>query len=110
MISSGLLRFASPAAKAQIEKTANTVRAAFLAGPAVTKDGTRIALNVNIASADELDEIDPVAMHECRKQHPELKTDPRLALDPPWLKAEVLGYDNFPPIKDPGTPKVVLDL
>jgi phosphotransferase system enzyme I (PtsI) len=47
------------AAKAQIEKTANTVRAAFLAGPAVTKDGTRIALNVNIASADELDEIDP---------------------------------------------------
>ena len=49
-------------------------------------------------------------MRDTLKQHPELKNDPRLALDPPWLKAEVLGYDNFPPIKDPGTPKMVLDL
>jgi phosphoenolpyruvate-protein phosphotransferase (PTS system enzyme I) len=47
------------AAKAQTEKTANAARAAFLAGPAVTKDGTRIALNLNVASADELDGIDP---------------------------------------------------
>ena len=47
------------AAKAQTEKNTNAARAAFLAGPAVTKDGTRIALNLNVASADELDGIDP---------------------------------------------------
>ena len=47
------------AAKAQTEKTANAARAAFLAEPAVTKDGTRIALNLNVASADELDGLDP---------------------------------------------------
>jgi phosphotransferase system enzyme I (PtsI) len=32
---------------------------ALFAGPAVTKDGTRIALNINVASADELDGLDP---------------------------------------------------
>ena len=47
------------AAKAQTEKTANAVRAAFSAGPAVTRDGIRIALNLNVGSADELDGIDP---------------------------------------------------
>ena len=47
------------AAKAQTEKTVNAERAEFLAGPAVTKDGIRIALNINVASADELDGIDP---------------------------------------------------
>jgi phosphotransferase system enzyme I (PtsI) len=47
------------AAKAENEKTSNAARAAFRAGPAVTKDGTRIALNLNVASADELDEVDP---------------------------------------------------
>ena len=48
------------AAKAQTEKTANAVRAAFSARPAVTRDGTRIALNLNAGSADELDGVDPV--------------------------------------------------
>src|SRR5277367_4266299 len=48
------------AAKAQTEKTANAVRAAFSARPALTRDGTRIALNLNAGSADELDGVDPV--------------------------------------------------
>jgi phosphotransferase system enzyme I (PtsI) len=47
------------AAKAQTEKTANAARTAFASGPAVTRDGTRIDLNLNIASAEELDGIDP---------------------------------------------------
>src|SRR5277367_4295647 len=48
------------AAKARTEKTANAVRAAFSARPALTRDGTRIALNLNAGSADELDGVDPV--------------------------------------------------
>jgi phosphotransferase system enzyme I (PtsI) len=47
------------AAKARREKTADAARAAFRKGPAVTKDGTRIALNINVGSADELDGLDP---------------------------------------------------
>jgi len=47
------------AAKAQTERKANAARAAFRAKPAVTKDGTRIALNLNAASVDELDGVDP---------------------------------------------------
>ena len=46
--------------------------------------------------------------------HPELKNDPRLALDPPWLQNQIRNYDNllggFLPRKDPGTPKMVMDL
>jgi phosphoenolpyruvate-protein phosphotransferase (PTS system enzyme I) len=47
------------AARAQSEKSANAAEAAFRRGPAVTRDGTRIALNINVGSADELDRIDP---------------------------------------------------
>jgi phosphotransferase system enzyme I (PtsI) len=47
------------AARADREKAANAVSAAFRLGPAVTKDGTRIALNLNASSADELEGLDP---------------------------------------------------
>ena len=47
------------AAKADREKTASAASAAFRVRPAVTKDGTRIALNLNAGSADELEGLDP---------------------------------------------------
>jgi phosphotransferase system enzyme I (PtsI) len=47
------------AAKAAREKTASAASAAFLMRPAVTRDGTRIALNLNVSSADELEGLDP---------------------------------------------------
>lgn len=47
------------AARADREKAANAASAAFRLGPAVTKDGTRIALNLNASSADELEGLDP---------------------------------------------------
>lgn len=47
------------AARARKEKTADAVTAAFRNEPAVTRDGTRIALNLNVGSAHELDGIDP---------------------------------------------------
>jgi phosphoenolpyruvate-protein phosphotransferase (PTS system enzyme I) len=48
------------AAKAGREMAATAASAAFRARPAVTKDGTPIAVNLNASSADELDGIDPV--------------------------------------------------
>ena len=47
------------AAKADREKTASAASAAFRSRPAVTKDGTRIALNLNASSAEELEGLDP---------------------------------------------------
>jgi phosphoenolpyruvate-protein phosphotransferase (PTS system enzyme I) len=47
------------AARARREKAANAARTALRARPAVTKDGTRIALNLNAGSADELEGLDP---------------------------------------------------
>ncbi len=47
------------AAKADREKTARAESAAFRVRPAITKDGTRIALNLNASSADELEGLDP---------------------------------------------------
>ncbi len=47
------------AAKADREKSARVASAAYRGRPAVTKDGTRIALNLNAGSADELDGLDP---------------------------------------------------
>ena len=47
------------AAKADREKIANAASAAFRAAPAVTKDGTRISLNLNASSADEVEGLDP---------------------------------------------------
>jgi phosphotransferase system enzyme I (PtsI) len=47
------------AAKADRERTASAASAAFRIHPAVTKDGTRIALNLNASSADELEGLDP---------------------------------------------------
>jgi phosphotransferase system enzyme I (PtsI) len=47
------------AARADREKTVSAASAAFRPRPAVTKDGTRIALNLNASSADELEGLDP---------------------------------------------------
>jgi phosphotransferase system enzyme I (PtsI) len=47
------------AARAKKEKTADAAAAAFRDRPARTRDGTRIALNLNIGSAVELEGIDP---------------------------------------------------
>jgi len=53
-------------------------------------------------------------MRDLITTHPELKNDPRVALDPPWLQNQIRNYDNlmsgFLPRKDPGTPKMVMDL
>ncbi len=47
------------AVRAKQAKTADDAIAAFREKPAVTHDGTRIALNINVGSADEIDGIDP---------------------------------------------------
>ena len=47
------------AAKAAREKMASAANAAFRLRPAITKDGTRIALNLNASSTDELEGLDP---------------------------------------------------
>ena len=47
------------AARAKQEKTADVEAAAFRDRAAQTRDGTRIAININVGSADELDGIDP---------------------------------------------------
>jgi imidazolonepropionase-like amidohydrolase len=53
-------------------------------------------------------------MRDLITSHPELKDDPRVALDPPWLQNQIRNYDKlmggFLPRKDPGTPKMVMDL
>jgi imidazolonepropionase-like amidohydrolase len=53
-------------------------------------------------------------MRDLITAHPELKNDPRLALDPPWLQNQIRNYDallgGLLPRKDPGTPKMVMDL
>jgi len=53
-------------------------------------------------------------MRDLITSHPELKDDPRVAMDPPWLQNQIKNYDNimggFLPRKDPGTPKMVMDL
>jgi Tol biopolymer transport system component len=45
--------------------------------------------------------------------HPERKNDPRLMMDPPWLRDEIKDFNGifgpFPPAKDTGTPKTVMD-
>jgi len=45
--------------------------------------------------------------------HPELKNDPRLALDPPWLQNTIRNYDSLTrglvPPKAPGSGKMVMD-
>ncbi len=46
-------------AKADGEKNATAASAAFRLRPAVTQDGTRIALNLNASSAEELEGLDP---------------------------------------------------
>jgi phosphotransferase system enzyme I (PtsI) len=47
------------AARAKREKSADVATAAFRERPARTRDGTRIALNINVGSAGEIDGIDP---------------------------------------------------
>ena len=52
-------------------------------------------------------------MRDLLAAHPELKNDPRLALDPPWLRDEIKNFNNvigsFLPAKDTGTGKAVMD-
>ena len=47
------------ATKADREMTASAASAAFRLRPAMTKDGTRIALQLNASSAEELEGVDP---------------------------------------------------
>ncbi len=47
------------AARADTEMRASREQAAFRMGPAVTRDGTRIALYLNASSVDELEGLDP---------------------------------------------------
>ncbi|MBN9546932.1 MAG: PD40 domain-containing protein [Alphaproteobacteria bacterium] len=53
-------------------------------------------------------------MRDLISSHPELKNDPRVAMDPPWLQNQIRNYDKilggFLPRKDTGTPKMVMDL
>ena len=53
-------------------------------------------------------------MRDLLAAHPELKNDPRLALDPPWLRHEIKNFNNvigsFLPAKDTGTGKAVMDM
>ena len=52
-------------------------------------------------------------MRDLLALHPELKNDPRLAMDPPWLRDEIKNFNNvigsFLPAKDTGTGKAVMD-
>jgi Tol biopolymer transport system component len=52
-------------------------------------------------------------MRDLLAAHPELKNDPRLAMDPPWLRDEIKNFNNvigtFLPAKDTGTGKAVMD-
>jgi Tol biopolymer transport system component/imidazolonepropionase-like amidohydrolase len=52
-------------------------------------------------------------MRDLMKAHPELKEDPRLALDPPWLQDTIKNFDkrvgSFLPLKDSGTGRAVMD-
>jgi hypothetical protein len=45
--------------------------------------------------------------------HPERRNDPRLMMDPPWLRDEIKDFNGmigpFPPARDTGTPKTVMD-
>ena len=53
-------------------------------------------------------------MRDLIASHPELKNDPRLALDPPWLQNQIRNFTGLLggllPGKDPGTGKMVMDL
>jgi imidazolonepropionase-like amidohydrolase len=53
-------------------------------------------------------------MRDMLAAHPELKDDPRLALDPPWLSHEIKNFNSivgsFLPAKDTGTAKAVMDI
>ncbi|MGH6828844.1 MAG: amidohydrolase family protein [Rhizomicrobium sp.] len=52
-------------------------------------------------------------MRDLLAAHPELKNDPRLAMDPPWLRNEIKNFNNtagsFIAAKDNGTGKAVMD-
>ena len=53
-------------------------------------------------------------MRDLLAAHPELKNDPRLAMDPLWLSNEIKNFNavvgSFLPAKDTGTGKAVMDL
>lgn len=52
-------------------------------------------------------------MRDLLAAHPELKNDPRLAMDPPWLRDEIKNSDSetgfTPPMKDAGSRNAVMD-
>ncbi|HEX4636397.1 MAG TPA: amidohydrolase family protein, partial [Rhizomicrobium sp.] len=47
-------------------------------------------------------------MYEFLQQEPQMRSDPRLNLDPPWLKAQILG--SGPHLDYTGTAKEVMDV
>jgi Tol biopolymer transport system component len=53
-------------------------------------------------------------MRDLLAAHPELKNDPRLSMDPPWLANEIRNFNNivgsFLPAKDTATGKAVMDI
>jgi Tol biopolymer transport system component len=53
------------------------------------------------------------ALGDFLKAHPERRDDPRLMMDPPWLRDEIKNFNGmigpFPPVEDTGTPKAVMD-
>ncbi|HEY4076848.1 MAG TPA: amidohydrolase family protein [Rhizomicrobium sp.] len=52
-------------------------------------------------------------MRDLLAAHPELKNDPRLEMDPPWLRNQIKNASavagTFLPVKDTGTAKTVMD-
>jgi imidazolonepropionase-like amidohydrolase len=53
-------------------------------------------------------------MRDLLAAHPELKNDPRLALDPPWLREEIKNFNSvvgsFLPAKDTGTGPAIMNI
>src|SRR5262249_54150818 len=47
-------------------------------------------------------------MYEFLQQEPQMRNDPRLNLDPPWLRAQILG--SAPHLDYSGTAKEVMDV
>ena len=78
------------AARADRERTATAESDAFRLRPAVTKDGTRIALNLNVSSADELEGLDPAICDGIGLVRTEILFDGRAAL--PDEDAQLQAY------------------
>lgn len=78
------------AARAESARRASAANAAFRMGPAVTADGTRIALQLNASSADELEGLDPAICDGIGLVRTEILFDGRAA--PPDEEDQVQAY------------------